>query len=183
MLTKKPGAITDGVVASQPARVLMNGSRWPSVVASSAGEPCAVGAIAVAYFWVTNYSNLSGFLKQHWEVLRQSDGCRDRCFHHHALGSIRAQRTKSSRPSGASKKRKTHFFFFNFWNLCVDWAGLLRASPASLITCKWVQDGLRQQCFLVWWLAGAVVWGVPLFYATFPRKARGSCTVVAAPSG
>lgn len=51
MLTKKPGAIIR--MELWPASLLawlMNGSRWPSVVASSAGEPCAAGTIAVAYF-------------------------------------------------------------------------------------------------------------------------------------
>lgn len=61
MLTKKPGVIIR--TEWWPASLLvwwMNGSRWPSVVASFGGEPAA-SPIAVVYHWVTtNHPKLSG---------------------------------------------------------------------------------------------------------------------------
>ena len=111
---------------------------------------------------------------------------RTQCFHHHALGSIPAQRTKNSQVEWCrqKKKKKHHFFFFNYWISVLTeqifWEHLL----GLLITCQWAQDDLRQQCFLVWWLAGAVGMRRPFSsMRPLPREAHGSCMVVAAPRG
>ena len=110
---------------------------------------------------------------------------RTQCFHRHALGSISAQRTKSLQVEWCrQKKEKNAIFFFNFWISVLTEQVFREHLLGSLITCKWVQDDLRQQCFLVWWLAGAVGMRCPFSSLwPLPREAHGSCVVVAAPRG